>query len=165
MASISRKSNTRLSNSRVGLRGGDCAFTNWWASTTTYGKSSNALGRTYEHVRRHDADHALPGNSEHPRREKNISKRKKTRNGEENNASKQAWTKTTYLLTKKIKIALRHLMRRRSKNKPPVCGNRMGSRHWIRVLHGEEEGVEDVGVRLEHQNMALNAMACNDGTT
>ena len=44
----------------------------------------------------------------------------------------------------------------------PLWGNLLGSVLMLRLIHGEER-LEDVDVRLQRHNMALNGTASNDG--
>ena len=49
------------------------------------------------------------------------------------------------------------------KNRASMSDN--GSRWRLRVLHGEEKGIEDLKVSLKCHNMATKRTARNDGCT
>jgi hypothetical protein len=83
---------------------------------------------------------------------------------EDRNANKQVRSQHQTYAHKKIEIPFCHFPGRRSKNGPPLWGNLLGGVLLLRLTHGEDEKLEDVDVRLEHHNMALNGAASNDKT-
>ena len=55
--------------------------------------------------------------------------------------------------------------REEAQNRPPLWGSMLRSVFLLRLTNGEEDGLEDVDVRLKRHNMALTEAACNDGTS
>ena len=83
---------------------------------------------------------------------------------EEKNANKQVRSHHWTYVHRKSKFHFAIFWGGRNKNIPSLKGNLLESVHVLRLTHGEEERLEDVDVRFERHNMALNGAASNDGS-